>query len=446
MKLELKTIMIISFITPLIVIGLLQTTFACETLTVDQAIELAIKNNKDIKQAQQEKDTAWAQVVQARAGFMPSISAEGIYTFTHQPPLIPIPAGSFGPHFPPNSLNARIDTTFEYNAGFTGTWTLFAGGMVYHNYEAARRLYESASEQEKAVIQDVIYQVKKAYYNLLLASESVDVLKHSIDLAEEHYRVTRDRYESGEASELDMLNANVSLSNLQPQYIAAQNNVKIAALALKNILGAEMTSDVCASPDVELPRFSGNLEYYEGLAKEGNYQLKVINKQLSAMNEYKKVSIGRFLPSLALAGNYNWLSNEFTGAWQDIYQAALVLTIPLFNGGKNIGEYKETYSRYYKLVFLRSETMDNIRISTEAAYSNATVAQHEIEAAQEALQTAEKAESIAEEQYKVGLATNLDVLNANLGLKEAQMNYIKAKYNYLLAIAELQRILGTGSY
>lgn len=430
----------------LLIIGVTHNVLACEMLSLNQAINIAVRNNKDIKQARQEKESAWARVIQSRAGFMPSISAAGIYTFTHQVPLIPIPANSFGPNFPPHSLSARIDTTFEFNAGFTGTWTLFSGGMVYHNYEASRKLYESASEQEKAEIQNIIYQVKKAYYNLLLASESVDVLKHSIDLADEHYRVTKDRYESGEASELDMLNANVSLSNLQPQYIAAKNNVKIAALALKNILGAEFTQDVCVNSNVELPEFSQSLEYYEDYAKQNNYQLKIIDKQLSAMNEYKKVSVGRFLPKLAFEGNYNWLSNEFTGAWQDIYQAALVLTIPLFNGGENIGYFKETHSNYYKLVFLKSQTMDNIRISTEAAYSNAMVAKHEIKAAQEALDTAEKADSIAQEQYRVGLATNLDVLNANLGLKEAQMNYIKAKYNYLLAIAELERIMGTAQY
>ncbi len=419
---------------------------ACETLNLDEALRLAIGNNKTIKQSQQDKDAAWARVVQARGGFLPDISAAGVYTFTHQVPLIPIPAGSFGPNFPPSALSARIDTTFEYNAGFNGTWTLFAGGMLYHNYAAAKKMYESAEEQEQAEKQEVVYQVKKAYYNLLLASESVDVLKHSIDLASEHYRVTKDRYSAGEASELDMLNASVSLSNLQPQFIGAQNNVKIAGLALKNILGVEFTSNVCANPDVVLPEFSKDLGYYEDRAKENNYQLKIINKQLAALSDYKKLSIGRFSPTLALAGNYNWLSNEFTGTWQGIYQAELVLSIPLFKGGTDIGRFKEASSNYYKVVFLKSETMDNIKISTEAAYSNATVAKNEITAAQEALNTAEKAESIAQEQYRIGLATNLDVLNANLGLKEAQMNYIKAKYNYLLALAELERIMGTASY
>ena len=437
---------ILSFALLLLAAGLPLKTQACETLNLDEALRLAIGNNKTIKQSQQDKDAAWARVVQARGGFLPDVSAAGVYTFTHQVPLIPIPAGSFGPNFPPSALSARIDTTFEYNAGFNGTWTLFAGGMLYHNYAAAKKMYESAEEQEQAEKQEVVYQVKKAYYNLLLASESVDVLKHSIDLASEHYRVTKDRYSAGEASELDMLNASVSLSNLQPQFIGAQNNVKIAGLALKNLLGVEFTSDVCANPDVVLPEFSKDLGYYEDRAKENNYQLKIINKQLSALNDYKKLSIGRFSPTLALAGNYNWLSNEFTGTWQDIYQAELVLSIPLFNGGTDIGRFKEASSNYYKVVFLKSETMDNIKISTEAAYSNATVAKNEITAAQEALNTAGKAESIAQEQYRIGLATNLDVLNANLGLKEAQMNYIKAKYNYLLALAELERIMGTASY
>ncbi len=446
MKIKILTAVVL-----LVAVGLPLSVQACETLNLDDALRLAISNNKTIKQAEQEKDAAWARVVQARGGFMPDISASAMYIFTHQVPYIPIPAGAFGSmpglgSLPPSPLNVRLDTTFEYDAGFTGTWTLFAGGMIYHNYEAARNMYDSAREQEQAEKQEVVYQVKKAYYNLLLASESVDVLQHSIDLAAEHERVTKDRYSAGESSELDMLNASVSLSNLQPQFIAAQNNVKIAGLALKNILGVELTTDVCANPDVTLPQFTRDLGYYESNAKENNYQIRIINKQLTALNDYKKMTLGKFSPTLALAGNYNWLNNELSGPWQDIYQAELVLSIPLFNGGTNVGRFKEASSNYDKLVFLKSQTVDNIRISTQAAYANATVANNEIAAAQEALKTAEKAESIAQEQYRIGLATNLDVLNANLGLKEAQMNYIKAKYNYLLALAELERIMGTASY
>ncbi len=418
---------------------------ACETLNLDEAVRLAINNNKDIKQVQEEKNAAHARLIQARAGFMPSVTASGIYTFTHQVPMIPIPAGSFGSNLPPTTLNVRLDTTFEYIAGFNAVWPLFSGGMVWHNYSASRYLYESASEAEQAEKQNIIYQVKKAYYNLLLASESVDVLKHSMDLASEHFRVTRDRYNAGEASELDMLNANVSLSNLEPQFIAAGNNVKIAALALKNLLGVDFTGDVCANPDVMIPQFSNDLGYYQTQAEQDNYQLKILDKQISATNDYKKLSIGRFSPTLALAGNYNWLTNSFSGAWQDIYQAELVLAIPLFNGGADVGRVKEASSNYYKLVFAKSEAEDNIRISTEAAYSNASVSEKEIQSAKNALDTAQKAENIAEEQYRIGMATNLDVLNANLGLKEAQMNYIKAKYNYLLAIAELEMIIGSAS-
>lgn len=441
----MKTTIVVSGLIVLLAAFPYRAAAACETLNLDEAIKIAVDNNKSIKQAAEEKNAAHARVVQALAGFMPSVTASGIYTFTHQVPFIPIPAGSFGTNFPPSTLNVRLDTTFDYVAGFNAVLPIFAGGMIWHNFRASHSLYESAAEAEQAEKQDTIYKVKKAYYNLLLASESVDVLKHSIDLASEHYRVTKDRYSAGETSELDMLNANVSLSNLGPQLIAADNNVKIAALALKNLLGVDVTGDVCANPEVILPAFTDNLQYYQSQAKQNNFQLKILNKQIEATNDYKKMSLGRFSPTLALAGNYDWLTNSFSGAWQGIYQAELVLSIPLFNGGADVGRVQEASSDYYRLVFAKSEAEDTIRISTEAAFSNASVAEQEIQSAQNALNTAKKAEGIAEEQYRIGMATNLDVLNANLGLKEAQMNFIRAKYSYLLAIAELERIIGSAS-
>lgn len=436
---------ILSLALLLLTLGLPSGSRACETLSLNEAVRLAVANNKDIKQAREGKNAAHARLMEAMAGFMPSITGSAQYIFTHQVPMIPIPANSFGPNFPPSELNVRLDTTFEYAAGFNAVLPLFSGGMVWHNYAASKHLYESASETEQAERQNIIYQVKKAFYGLLLAKESVDVLQHSRDLAAEHFRVTRERYHAGEASELDMLNAKVSLSNLDPQLIATRNNVKIAELALKNVIGVEFTDTLCAKSDVVLPSFSNDLHYYQAQAEQNNYQLKILSRQLSAAGDYKKVSVGRFLPTLAITGNYDWLSNAFSGAWQDIYQAALVLEIPLFNGGADVGRMKEASSNYYRLVFARSEAKDTIRISTEAAYSNALVSEKEIKSAQNALDTAQTAETIAEEQYRTGMATNLDVLNANLGLIEAEMNYIKAKYSYLLAIADLERIIGSAS-
>lgn len=419
---------------------------ACETLSLDGAVGLALSNNKDIKQSQEEKKAAMARVIQARAGFFPSITASGMYIFTHQVPHISLPANSFAPNIPPKPVNTKLDFTFVYTAGFRAVWPIFSGGIIWHNYRASKYMYGAGVEALEAEKQNVVYRVKKAYYNLLLASESVNVLKHSIKLASEHLRVTKDKYRAGEVSELDVLNANVNFSNLQPQFIGAKNNIKIAELMLKNILGVNFTDDVCANPSVVMPKFSNSLTYYQTMAAHRNYQLKILDKRISAVNDYRKMSLGKFLPSLALAGNYNWITNNFSGRWQDIYQAELILSVPLFNGGASVGRVKEAYSNYYRLLFLKSETKNNIKISIEAAYSGMIVAQNEIKSAQNALNTAQKAENIAEEQYRIGMATNLDVLNANLAYKEAQMNYIKAKYNYLLTIAKLQLLTGKDIY
>ncbi len=417
---------------------------ACEQLSIDNAVQLALDNNKTLKQAEQEKEAAYSKIIQARAGFMPEIQASGTYIFTYQLPILTIPPNAFGPKFPSTAINTRINfSTWNYTAGFNASWTLFAGGMIWNNYNASKYLYESSSASEQDTRQEIIYQVKRAYYDFLLAKESVSIIKHSIVIAKEHFKNTENRYSAGEASELDVLNANVSLANLQPQVIAAENNVKITELNLKNLLGVEFTDNVCGNADVPLPQLSNSLGQFQKDAEQKNYQLKSVEKQIKASADYKRVSLGRFIPSLTVGGYYNWLSNDF-GTWQPIYQAELVLSIPLFSGGSDIGKVKEANADYYRLTFLKSQIKDTIRLSIEGVYSSAVVAEKELKAAEYAVNTAQKAESIAEEQYRIGTAINIDVLNADLALREAQINYVKAKYNYLTAIAELDRITGIG--
>ncbi len=418
----------------------------CQNISMDEAVKLALAHNPGIKQAVQDVRAAESRISQARAGFMPSITASASYIFAHEVPKIGIPANSIGPGFPPSNIESRLDSTYTYNAGFNATWTLFAGGMILNSYSATKDLFKAASYTEQDTRLDTVYRVKEAYYDLLLAQDSVGVIRHSMDLAKEQYRNAKSRFEAGSVSDLDVLNAKVSVSNLRPQLLAAQNNIKLAELTLSNLMGVAFTDAICGNPAVAMPALPGSLDDLQAEAEHSNFQLKALEGQISASKASLAVSAGKFSPTLALMANYNWLTNDFSGAWQPVYQAALVLALPLFNGGGDVGRVSEADANYRKLLSVRYQLRDTIGVVMETAYANALVAQKELRSSEDALVTAQKAESMAEEQYRAGTAINTDVLNANVGLREAQLDYIKAKYSYLTALAQLDRIEGKTAY
>lgn len=419
---------------------------ACRHMSLEDAVNLALANNPVIKQAVQDTKAADARITQARAGFLPSVTATGAYIFAHQVPSFNIPANSFGSGFPPFSINAKLDATYKYNAGFNATWTLFAGGMIWNGYSASKYLSRASSYTAQDTKLGTVFKVKKAYFNLLLASDSVAVIRHSMNLAEEHLQNTRSRFEAGSASELDVLNAKVSLSNLKPQLLAAENGIKLAELNLKNLIGVSFTGTICGNPDIALPALPADLGDLEAETGQHNLQLKALREQIAASRAYRAASTGRFSPALAVTANYDWLTNDFSGTWQPVYQAALVLSLPLFNGGGDFGKVREAGAACDKLLFVKAQVQDELRAALDAVYADAQVAQQELGASKEALSAAQQAETTAEEQYRIGTAINADVLNANVGLREAQLNYIRAKYSYLTALAQLDRIEGKTSY
>ncbi len=419
---------------------------SCEQISVGEAVRLALGHNPGIRQSVQDTRAADSRIIQARAGFMPSVTASAMYIFAHEVPQINIPANSFGPSFPPETINAKLDSTYEYNAGLNASWTLFAGGMLWNNYSASKELYRSASYTEQSTRLDTVYKVKAAYYNLLLAQDSVGVIRHSISLAEEQYRNAKSRFDAGSVSELDVLNAKVSLSNLRPQILSAENTIQLAELNLKNLIGVAFTGELCGDPDIALPGLPASVSDLQTGAEKNNPQIKAMDRQIEASKALRAASKGMFSPTLALTANYDWLTNNLSGAWMPVYQAALVLAVPLFSGGATVGRVREADANYDKLVSVKSQVKDNIAVAVQAAYSSALVAQEELKASEDTLATAQQAESTAEEQYRVGTAINSDVLNANVGLREAQLNYIKAKYSYLTALAQLDMIEGRMSY
>ncbi len=419
---------------------------ACQRLDIEDAVKLALANNPVIKQAVQDAKAAQSRVMETRAGLLPSISASGMYIFTHQVPSFYIAANSFGKGFPPSSLTATLDSTYDYNAGFNGSWTLFAGGTFWNNYSASRDLYNASSYTEQDTILDTVYQVKAAYYNLLLATDSVSVIQNSIELAREQYKNAQSRFEAGSVSKLDVLNAKVSLSNLQPPLLVAQNDIKTAMLNLMNLMGVKFTGGICGNGNIPMPASPTDPAALRAYAVQNNFQLKAIDKQIAASKYYKKAAYGGFSPALSLNGNYNWLTNDFSGAWQPVYQGALVLMIPLFNGGVDVGRVREADANYYKALFIKKQIRFNVGVAVQSAYFDANVAQEALAAAKDAMTTAQEAVSTAQEEYKVGMAINTDVIGANRGLRDAQLDYIKAKYSYLTAMARLDRVMGKTTY
>jgi len=142
-----------------------------------------------------------------------------------------------------------FERTFElgpdylYSTQLTLRQPLFAWWKIYHGDKQARLNYRLVNEEYKQVRNNLIFEVKRAFYNLLLARQFVVIAKEAVDVTDSHYKTTRALYKEGRVSDYDVSRAKVQLVNNQTKLIKAKNNLKLAREELSFLLNVRLEED-----------------------------------------------------------------------------------------------------------------------------------------------------------------------------------------------------------
>jgi len=179
-----------------IILLFLSTTlsFSQEILTLDDAINIALKNNLKIKMAQSVIGQAYYQKGIAGSYFLPRLS--GSFSYTYLGDNQPI---SFGP------VSMKLTDDNLYKLGLTVSQPLFTGGRITKGYELSKETYEKAMTDYEAEVQNTVLDVKKAYFNVLKAERFLEVSRKYKELMEKHLKDVREMFEEGLATKLDIL-------------------------------------------------------------------------------------------------------------------------------------------------------------------------------------------------------------------------------------------------
>jgi Outer membrane protein len=205
-------------------------------LTLDDCLRLALKQNPFYLSTREKESEAKAQVHEAVSNFFPSLNGQGTDILDKKVFTIEIP-----PMIPGQQpQRVKFDFTRTYQMSLSFSVPIFTAGRLMSGYKQANYNLLATQESIRQNRQETILNVKKAFYGYLLARKFQDVAQESVDLAEKHLTNVKNLYEVGMATKFDLLRAEVQLANLQPQLIRAKNNLQLAELALKNLLGLDL--------------------------------------------------------------------------------------------------------------------------------------------------------------------------------------------------------------
>lgn len=410
-------------------------------LTLDKAIELALSENPTIKVAEKEIELKEVSKAEAWQNLLPQVSIDGAIVYNAK-------VGSMKMSMGGQTVEIKMgkDDTNTWNAGLQVAIPLYAPG-VYKAMSLTKSDMELAVEKSRGSKLDLINQVTKAYYQLMLAQDSYEVLNDNYKLAEANFNIVNAMYEQGRVSEYDKISAEVQKNSAWPSVVSGKNGVELAQLQLKVLMG--ITADV---------KFviNDNLKNYEGeMAKAANAEidlsnnssLKQIDLQGELLHKQRKMLKTSFQPTLALVGNYqyqsisnqNWNIGKYN--WSDAASITLSLSIPIFKASNFTG-LKTNKIQQYQLAETRLNTERMLNMQAQSYIDNMTASAEQLQSSKNAVELAEKGLEISQKRYDVGRGTILELTNSQVSLTNVKLSYNNTIYDYLVAKSELNKVLG----
>lgn len=416
----------------------IQSAQAQDTLriTLQDAVRIALSDNPTIKVAGQEILLKKEARREAYAGLFPEASLVGSYSRA-------IKKQSFA--MMGEVIEVGTDNT--YSGGLSVSLPVFAPAL-YKSISLTSTDVNLAVEKSRASRLDMVNQVTKAFFQLLLAQDSYEVLLKSYKQSEDNYNVVKAKYEQGTVSEYDKISADVQMRSLKPTVVSARNGVNLANLQLKVLMGME--SDVKVAVEGNLKDYEMSMFTRQAMPRPDNLTNNSTLKQLELnalqLKQTLKLQYTNFMPTLSASFQYMYTSmndnfkfKEYD--WRPYSTIALNLSIPLFKGS-NFTQLKQTRIQMKQLEENRINTERQLTMQATGYLDNMAASTEQVVSNKEAVFQAEKGRTIAEKRYEVGKGTILELNSSEVALTEAQLTYNQSIYDYLVAKADLDLVLG----
>ena len=302
---------------------------------------------------------------------------------------------------------------------------------------------EMAVEQARSSKISMIKQVKQAFYAVLLAQKSFEVVSQVYDNAQRNYEKTLQRFNVGKASELERLRSEVTMMNAEPSVSSAENAVLLATWQLKAVMGVDLNTEVEVVGDLNDYTVQMLAPYVSEDDLSSNSSLLQLDIQDRMLESTIRMQKKQYLPTLAASINFNYsaMGNDSLN-WYPSSTAALSLNIPVFDGFQKRFNIKQTKVTRNMLTLQREDTERNLRIAIRNYNDQMALCIKNYEAANATVEIAQKSYDISEKMYEVGKATQVELNDSQVSLMKAQLTQAQAVYNFMVTKASLDEIIG----
>ena len=415
---------------------------SADKLTLQQSIDLALSQSVIIQSAREGVKGAEAQKQEAFTGFLPKFSSSYSYQRYNEEPGVTIPVNILGfPSFLPSATKDNYSWVVEVKQ------PIFAGGGILANYRANRIGREIASMDEASVVQDIIQDVRVAYFNVLKAEKNLVVAKQSVEQLEAHRNMSQDFFDAGVIPKNDLLRSEVELANGRQNLVRAENGVEIAKARFNTVLRREINTPTEVEDILTLRDYAKSLDECRQLAMENRTEIKSYTQKIEQSRKLVDVAKSEYFPSVNVVGHYERYGDDPSVNGSPLRNAdnSYVMGVASWNfweWGRTKNRVDASRSRENQATYSLENLKDQVSLDVKNSWLALQESRKQVAVTQKAIEQAEENYRITQERYREQVGTATDVVDAQTLLTRARSDYFNALSDYNISIARLERAMG----
>ena len=446
------------------VVQQVDTASAPKSITLEQALQIALSENASVKVADMEIERTGYARKGTYASLFPQIDGNASYQRTIEKQVMymdfDMGGGASGGSSEGSGSSAGSSAASSGGGIEVGRWNTWSAGItasmplvnaqLWKSLKISDQDVELAVEAARSSRLEMVNQVKQAYFACLLAKEAFEVYKSVYENALENYQLTEMKYNAKRASELELTRAKTTLANAIPDVYNAESSVILSLWQLKAVMGVDLDENIDVAETLEnyADSMLGDLAASgDSLSLENNSTMRQLAIQAEQLANTIKLQQYANIPTLSLAFSYNFnaMTNDFNFSeyrWSPYSYVGVTLSIPIFAGGKRHSAIRQAKVQAAELNVQRADTERQLKIAIRQNLNQMETAMKSYGASQTALVSAQKAYDITAKSYEVGSSTLTDLNDAQLALTQSQLAVSQAVYDFVIAKSSLESTVG----
>ncbi len=428
------------YLTLMFILSVFSMRAATRPLTLDEAIELALKQNKSIVVAKLNMQRAESQVTEAYGSAMPSLSVNAGFNHNIQLPVFFFPnpvTGEVGP--------LRVGQTNVYAMTAQVQQVLF-NGAVFTAIQSSKIYTDAAGAQLDAAVAEVVTETKKKYYQAVAAAAYYNVAVTTLENVKKTRETITALFNEGLVAEFDKIRADVAVANVEPLVLEAESGRYAAQAALQTYLAMDLSDTVEVSAE-NLPEIADlpNIEEAVRRAMASNYDLQALNLQIEVAKKMIDIQASDYYPTLAAFGQWQQQGQSDTfNDWRSATSSLVGLnfSMNIFNGLRTKAKVEQSQIDVATAEQRKAQITDLIELQTRTIINQLGSSKARIAAQTSTVSQAQRGYDISQIRYKEGTGSLLEISDAETALSRARVNEISARLDYHTTKADYDRVTG----